>query len=90
MAAHYRDYEVRVTYHHKHKSDLSPTPAKLRTWDADLFRLYEDHLMRIMLEYGIRRTKGNKSRVLLLARVSNGNVSGQVRNACEYFVNVKS
>lgn len=90
MATHYRDYEVEVTYHHKHKSDLSPTREKLRNWDRDLFRLYDEHLMQFMLEYGIRRTKGNKSRVLLLARLSNGNVSGQVRAACEYFVNVKA
>ena len=89
MATHYDDYEVEVSYHHKHKSDSSPTAEKLRTWDRDLFRLYEDHLMRIMPDFGIRRTKGNKSRVLLLARLSNGNASGQVRAACEYFVNVK-
>lgn len=88
MPLHYREEHVEWTYHHRYPSNETPTRQQLQRWDESIFGRYEELLLRIMPEFGIRRTPGNKSTVMLLARVSNGNARNQVRSGCRYFAHV--
>ncbi len=85
---HYREEHVEWAYHLRYPTNETPTREQLLAYDEALFKRYDPLLVQIMDEYGIRRTPGNKSTVMLLARVSNGNARNQVRSACRYFLHV--
>lgn len=89
MAFNYSEIVVLWTYHQYKPTDYAPTTTKLTNWDKKLFASYEDALKEILAEKGIPLTRENKSRVLLLAKISQGGpIKAQVRNACEYYANV--
>jgi hypothetical protein len=88
MAFYYTESVVLWTYHQENPSDNNPSMNDLSRWDRDLVQSYEGRLRQILPENNIPVTRETKSRILLLATVSNGGtVETQIRNACEYYVN---
>ena len=83
--AFYQQEHLVWTYHHAHRNELDPSVSDIDGWDDTLHNRYDDLLDEIMPEFGIRRTVGNKSRIVLLAHVSTGGARRKVREACEYF-----
>jgi hypothetical protein len=88
MGFNYNESVVLWTYHKDKPGDYNPTINKLNKWDKDLFDSYENKLVELLNEYEIPISRETKSRVLLLATVSNGEtISMKVRNACKYYMN---
>lgn len=88
MSFNYNESVVLWTFHRKNPSVYAPTINQLNAWDQELFGSYENKLIEILSDAGIPLSRETKSRVLLLATVSNGGtVPMQVRNACRYYVN---
>lgn len=86
MSLHYDDEIVIWTYHIANPDKYRPTPDDMKEFDQDLFDTYEDSLTSILPDFAIALTRRNKSRIVLLAAVSNGTQPGRrVRNACNYF-----
>lgn len=91
MAFDYTEYCVIWTYHHANPADYTPTASELDDWDTQLVQTYEAKLLELMPQFDIPITTENKSRVVALAEVSNGQSPGvRVRNACRYFAAVSA
>lgn len=89
MSFNYNESVVFWSYHFDSPGEYEPSNDDLSQWDQDLFNSYEDTLVVKMTEAEIPLNRENKSRVLLLALVSNGGtVAIKVRNACRYYRHV--
>jgi hypothetical protein len=88
MPRTYSDEALRVSYHNANPSDYAPTDQDLDAWDASLQATYASRLDGPMAEAGIDDTSENRSWIVLLAELSNGQAPlVRVRNACKYFSN---
>jgi hypothetical protein len=88
MARTYSNEVLRVSYHNANPSDYAPTDQDLDDWDASLQATYASRLDGPMAEAGIHSTPVNRSWIVLLAELSNGQAPlVRVRNACKYFAN---
>jgi hypothetical protein len=89
MARTYSNETVFLSYHLEAPSDYAPDDGDLDAWDADLASKYEAKLDATMTAAGIPLTSKNRSLIVLLAQMSNGQSGGvQLNNACKYFKNV--
>ncbi len=87
MALHYDKVTVLFGFHQRQPASYTPTQQELEQEDADLFAGYDAHLEEQLPAHGIEVSRTTKSRVLLLALVSNG-ATRRVKtvNACKYYV----
>jgi len=86
MTFHYSDQAVLWAYHNDKPSAYNPSLQDLEAFDNDLHGKYEVKLVEEMTSAGIDVDKRTKSRILMLAKVSNGqSVRKKVRNACRYY-----
>jgi hypothetical protein len=89
MAFDYTEYCVVWTYHNANPSDYDPSASDLDDWDTQLVETYEAKLQVLMPEFDIPITTENKSRLVALAEISNGQSAGvKARNACRFFAAV--
>jgi len=91
MALHYSKPAVIFAFHRRDPADLAPTVAELEQEDADLFEGFDGLLEEQMPLFGIEVTRRSKSRVLMLALVSNG-ATRRVKtvSACRYYAHAWS
>ena len=86
MALHYDKVTVLFGFHQRVPASYTPTTEELEQEDTDLFDGYDAHLDEQLPAHGIEVSRTTKSRVLLLALVSNG-ATRRVKtvNACKYY-----
>lgn len=86
MPLHYDKVTVLSGFHQRLPASYTPTAEELEQEDADLFDGYDAHLEEQLPAHGIEVSLTTKSRVLLLALVSNG-ATRRVKtvNACKYY-----
>lgn len=86
MGLKHNEFVVLWTYHQEKPADYEPKTAALLEWDQTLVERYESKLTKYMQEFEVPMTRENKSRIVALAQVSNGSVSGtRLRNASRYY-----
>jgi hypothetical protein len=86
MALHYDKVTVLLRYRQHFPDTLEPTAGQLAAEDAALFAHYDHHLEEQLPLHGIAVTRTTKSRVLMLALVSEGQGRRtRTRKACRYY-----
>ena len=90
MAFIYSEFCVLWTYRNSNREDDNPGVADLQRWDSLLIYNYEQRLVSAMTHRGIPLTRENKSRIVALAEVSNGELEDKIDSACTFFTKAMS
>ena len=86
MALHYDKVTVLLRYRQHFPDRFAPSAEQLEEEDAALFAHYDHHLEEQLPLHGIAVTRTTKSRVLMLALVSDGQGRRtRTRQACRYY-----